>query len=36
MNYNEVMDYLEEKVNPIGSILGLATMEELLKRVGNP
>jgi dihydrofolate synthase/folylpolyglutamate synthase len=36
MNYNEVMDYLEEKVNPIGSILGLATMKELLKRVGNP
>ena len=36
MNYNEAMDYLEEKVNPIGSILGLQTMEELLKRVGNP
>ena len=36
MNYTEAMDYLEENVNPIGSILGLQTMEELLRRVGNP
>ena len=36
MNYIEAMDYLEEKVIPIGSILGLETMEELLKRAGNP
>ena len=36
MNYNEAMEYMELKVNKLGSVLGLDTICELLKRVGNP
>ena len=35
MNYSEAREYLK-KVNKLGSILGLNTIKELLKRLGNP
>ena len=35
MNYSEVREYLKN-VNKLGSILGLNTIKELLKRLGNP
>lgn len=36
MNFDEVMEYMENTVNPLGSILGLSVMEELLDRLGHP
>ncbi len=36
MKFDEVMDYLEEKVNVLGSVMGLETLRELLNRMGNP
>ena len=36
MKYEEALEYLDQKVNPIGSVLGLDTIRELLKRIGNP
>lgn len=36
MKYNDVMEYLEEKVNILGSVMGLDTLRELLKRMENP
>ena len=36
MKYEEVLEYLQEKVNPSGIVLGLDTMRELCKRIGNP
>ena len=36
MKYEAVMDYLEEKVNILGSVMGLETLRELLRRMGNP
>ena len=36
MKYDAVMDYLEEKVNVLGSVMGLDTLKELLDRLGNP
>ena len=36
LKYDDAMEYLENKVNPLGSVLGLDTMRELLKRIGNP
>lgn len=35
MNYSEAREYLKN-VNKLGSILGLNTIKELLKRLGNP
>jgi len=35
MNYNQAIEYLEE-INKLGIVLGLETMEELMKRLGNP
>lgn len=35
MNYSEAREYLRE-VNKYGSVLGLETIKELLKRLGNP
>lgn len=35
MNYSEAREYLKN-VNKLGSILGLSTIKELLKRLGNP
>ena len=35
MNYIEAREYLKN-VNKLGSILGLNTIKELLKRLGNP
>ena len=35
MNYKEARDYLES-TNKYGSVLGLTTIKELLKRLGNP
>lgn len=35
MNYSEARDYLRE-VNKYGSVLGLDSIKELLKRLGNP
>lgn len=36
MKYEEVMDYMECKVNKLGSVPGLDSIRELLNRVGNP
>ena len=36
MKYDAVMDYLEQKVNVLGSVMGLDTLKELLERQGNP
>ena len=36
MKYEEALEYLEIKINPLGSILGLDTMGELCRRIGNP
>lgn len=36
MKYDAVMDYLEQKVNVLGSVMGLDTLKELLGRLGNP
>ena len=36
MKYEEVMDYMELKVNKLGSVPGLDSIRELLKRMGNP
>lgn len=36
MNYEEAMEYMANKVNPLGSVLGLSVMEELLNRLGRP
>ncbi len=35
MNYLEAINYIEEK-NKLGSVLGLDSIKELLKRLGNP
>ena len=35
MNYQDAMEYIE-KVNVYGSVLGLETTKELLRRLGNP
>ena len=35
MNYSEAMNYIES-VSKRGSVLGLDTTRELLRRVGNP
>ena len=35
MNYKEAMDFIEEK-NKLGSVLGLESIEELLRRLDNP
>ncbi len=35
MNYKECMEYIEE-ISARGSVLGLTTMKELLRRLGNP
>ena len=35
MNYTEAMDYMNQ-VAKYGSVLGLESMKELLKRIGNP
>lgn len=36
MKYEEVMEYMECKVNKLGSVLGLDSIRELLNRMGNP
>ncbi len=36
MKYEEVMEYMECKVNMLGSVPGLDSIRELLKRMGNP
>ncbi len=36
MKYEEAMEYLEQKVNILGSVPGLETVTELLERMGNP
>ena len=36
MNYEECLEYMDEKINPLGSVLGLDTMRELCARIGNP
>lgn len=36
MKYDEVMEYLEENVAILGSVMGLETLRELLERIGNP
>ena len=36
MNYEECLEYMGEKINPLGSVLGLDTMRELCTRIGNP
>lgn len=36
MKYEEVMDYMECKVNKLGSVPGLDSIRELLCRIGNP
>ena len=36
MKFDEAMEYMENTVNPLGSVLGLSVMEELAKRLGNP
>lgn len=36
MKFIEVMKYLEDKVNVLGSVMGLQTLQELLSRIGNP
>ena len=36
MKYEEVLDYLEINVNKLGSVMGLVTIRELLRRMGNP
>ncbi len=36
MKYEEVMEYMECKVNMLGSVPGLDSIGELLKRMGNP
>lgn len=36
MKYEEVMDYMELKVNKLGSVPGLHSVRELLNRMGNP
>lgn len=36
MKYEEVMEYMECKVNKLGSVPGLDSIRELLNRMGNP
>ncbi len=36
MKYEETMEYMECKVNKLGSVPGLDSIRELLKRMGNP
>ena len=36
MKYEEVMEYIECKVNKLGSVPGLDSIRELLNRMGNP
>ncbi len=36
MKYEEAMEYMECKVNMLGSVPGLDSIRELLKRMGNP
>ncbi|MBR3039665.1 MAG: bifunctional folylpolyglutamate synthase/dihydrofolate synthase [Lachnospiraceae bacterium] len=36
MKYEEALEYLSENVNPLGSVLGLEGIRELLNRIGNP
>ena len=36
MKYEEVMEYMECKVNMLGSVPGLDSIRELLNRMGNP
>lgn len=36
MKYDEVMEYMELKINKLGSVPGLDSIRELLNRMGNP
>ena len=36
MKYDEALEYMKNRINPLGSVPGLDTTRELLKRIGNP